>query len=793
MAEKFDVQSLLSSPERNYLIRNNGDQVAVSTLNGKKVGLYFSASWLLRGQSFPPNLVDVYDELAEKGDFEIVFISYDEDEESFNRYFSMMPWLAVPYTDTKTREALDGCFKVRGIPNLVCLDERGKVLTDDGVLIIGEYGSEGYPFTPERVKEIKDQEEEARKNQSLRTILESPSRNYISTADGERCLLPTFSGRQSESSDFTGTLVKVYNELKANDENFEIVMISLDDNEESFNKEFSGLPWLSLPFKDKKCEKLVQYFELSDLPTLVIIGPDGKTLHPNVVDAVEEHGVIAYPFTPNKFAELEKIEEAKHEAQTLESVLVSGDLDFVLGKDGANIPVSDLVGKHILLYFSAHWCPPCRAFTPELAKTYHEIKTKHEAFEVIFVSSDRDQASYDEYYSTMSWLSLPFGDKRIESLSHLFKVNGIPLLVALGPTGKIITTETRELIMLHGAEAFPFDDEHMFAMEAKFADMAKDWPNKVKHDMHPEHELVLTHLHMYTCGGCDKEGKIWAYNCEDCNFYLHPDCALKETNGKRARKNLLKYGLIICLLPCAYYIPVSDLVGKHILLYFSAHWCPPCRAFTPELAKTYHEIKTKHEAFEVIFISSDRDQASYDEYYSTMSWLSLPFGDKRIESLSHLLKVNGIPSLVALGPTGKIITTETRELIMLHGAEAFPFDDEHMFAMEAKFADMAKDWPNKVKHDMHPEHELVLTRLHMYTCGGCDKEGKIWAYNCEDCNFYLHPDCALKETNGKRARKNLLKYGLIICLLPCAYYVIRSFRGSLGSIGLKKLAGPDCT
>ena len=131
----------------------------------------------------------MYNELADKGDFEIVFISADEDEESFNGYFSKMPWLAVPHSDTKTREALDGCFKVSGIPHLVFLDESGKVLTDSGVMIIGEYGSEGYPFTPERVKEIKDQEEEARKNQSLRTILESPSRNYVITANGDKVSL----------------------------------------------------------------------------------------------------------------------------------------------------------------------------------------------------------------------------------------------------------------------------------------------------------------------------------------------------------------------------------------------------------------------------------------------------------------------------------------------------------------------------------------------------------------------------------------------------------------------------
>lgn len=160
---------------------------------------------------------------------------------------------------------------------------------------------------------------------------------FVTDLEGKTVGLYFMLSTYKKSSDFTGTLVKVYNELKAKEENFEIVMIPLDDNEESFNKEFSGLPWLSLPFKDKKCEKLVRYFELSTLPTLVVIGPDGKTLHPNVADAVEEHGVIAYPFTPDKFAELEKIEKAKQEAQTLESVLVSGDLDFVLGKDGAKV------------------------------------------------------------------------------------------------------------------------------------------------------------------------------------------------------------------------------------------------------------------------------------------------------------------------------------------------------------------------------------------------------------------------------------------------------------------------
>lgn len=148
----------------------------------------------------------------------------------------------------------------------------------------------------------------------------------------------------------------MYEKLKAQGGNFEIVMIPLDDEDEdeSFKKEFASMPWFSLPLKDRTCEKLARYFQLSTLPTLVIIGTDGKTLHPNVAEAIEEHGILAYPFTPERFAELEQMENAKREAQTLESILVIGDNDFVIGKDGEKVGHR----HHILvyLYVIEHGC-----------------------------------------------------------------------------------------------------------------------------------------------------------------------------------------------------------------------------------------------------------------------------------------------------------------------------------------------------------------------------------------------------------------------------------------------------
>lgn len=136
---------------------------------------------------------------------------------------------------------------------------------------------------------------------------------------------------------FTPKLVDVYEKLKANGERFEIVLISLDQDEELFKEGLRNIPWFALPFRDKSCDKLVRYFEISTLPTLVIIGQDGKTLQSNVASVIEEHGFLAYPFTQEKFAELAELEKAKEEAQTLESVLVLEDRDFVIEKDGTKV------------------------------------------------------------------------------------------------------------------------------------------------------------------------------------------------------------------------------------------------------------------------------------------------------------------------------------------------------------------------------------------------------------------------------------------------------------------------
>ena len=89
--------------------------------------------------------------------------------------------------------------------------------------------------------------------------------------------------------------------------------------------------------------------------------------------------------------------------------------DSVIEKSKNVVSVASLLpsGGVLGLYFSAHWCPPCRGFTPKLAEWYKTVKSGPNGtkFEIVFVSSDKDEQSFGEYFEEMPWLALPFSDR----------------------------------------------------------------------------------------------------------------------------------------------------------------------------------------------------------------------------------------------------------------------------------------------------------------------------------------------------------------------------------------------
>lgn len=108
----------------------------------------------------------------------------------------------------------------------------------------------------------------------------------------------------------------------------------------------------------------------------------------------------------------------------------------------------------VLVYFSAHWCPPCRGFTPRLAQFYTDANSARKQVEVIFVSYDRDEAGFREYYGEQPWLTVPYANKALrESLGKRFNVSGIPKLVLLKRDGTIGLENCRSDVEARGPAA----------------------------------------------------------------------------------------------------------------------------------------------------------------------------------------------------------------------------------------------------------------------------------------------------------------------------------------------------
>merc|ERR1712146_599260 len=111
-----------------------------------------------------------------------------------------------------------------------------------------------------------------------------------------------------------------------------------------------------------------------------------------------------------------------------------------LTKNGKKSTANLVMGKRaVLIYFSAHWCPDCRGFTPILAKAYRMYTAVMKDVEVVFVSKDHDDKAFNEYFREMPWTAIPFQSAKIRELSNKYRVDWIPQLVVLDADGDEVT------------------------------------------------------------------------------------------------------------------------------------------------------------------------------------------------------------------------------------------------------------------------------------------------------------------------------------------------------------------
>jgi nucleoredoxin len=145
--------------------------------------------------------------------------------------------------------------------------------------------------------------------------------------------------------------------------------------------------------------------------------------------------------------------------------LVKGDL--VNSRNGVLHPYVDAEfekKKVIALYRSAHWCGPCRQFTPKLVAYYNRVAAAHPEFEVLFVSDDKSASAMEGYMreDQMPWPALSYA--KVAGNQSLTKYFGdsIPCLVVVDANGKIIS-DTYAGGNYRGPEAVLADLDRLFA------------------------------------------------------------------------------------------------------------------------------------------------------------------------------------------------------------------------------------------------------------------------------------------------------------------------------------------
>jgi nucleoredoxin len=134
----------------------------------------------------------------------------------------------------------------------------------------------------------------------------------------------------------------------------------------------------------------------------------------------------------------------------------------VVGKHG-RVSQADLAAKrYVLLYFSAHWCPPCRGFTPKLSAFYQEVTASGSQVEVIFVSFDRSKADFDSYWGSMPFATIDYDNQALrESLGSKYGVRGIPALILLNANGDAVKSDCRADVESSGPGALAIWDSSL--------------------------------------------------------------------------------------------------------------------------------------------------------------------------------------------------------------------------------------------------------------------------------------------------------------------------------------------
>ncbi|WOH03158.1 hypothetical protein DCAR_0522552 [Daucus carota subsp. sativus] len=318
----------------------------------------------------------------------------------------------------------------------------------------------------------------------------------------------------------------------------------------------------------------------------------------------------------------------------LSTLLFTKQRDYLLRGDKQRVQAKQLAGK--VIFVGAPDAALCSA--QEVCSTPQEQR-------------------FEERYSLMPWLTIPFSD--LKTRKHLeTRFGGIagfsdryPVSFVIDPEGVVLQDNGGFYFQEYGAPGYPFSDE-----------------------------------------------KINIINSEDDAAIQHPSITTLLASPERN----------YVISNSGDQVLVSDLEDKVVALYFYEELpigeSPDADDLTPKIEMVYRQL-AKNENFEIVLIYAHdtvytydcTTEASFRKTFSKMPWLALPFKDpncKRLQRIfDHPLSLKDLgpdPTLVIIGPHGNFIEEYGVDILLNFGIAAYPFTRKSAAKLEAEKAKRVK-------------------------------------------------------------------------------------------------------
>jgi hypothetical protein len=113
------------------------EDMDVETLEGRILGIYYSASHLQGSGPIHERLAQKYNEIVGAGhQFEIIFVSGDDTEEESEEFSRRHPWKLLKFDEEYANNGFKDLFEFGSKPAMVLLDEHFRLLTNDGINVL---------------------------------------------------------------------------------------------------------------------------------------------------------------------------------------------------------------------------------------------------------------------------------------------------------------------------------------------------------------------------------------------------------------------------------------------------------------------------------------------------------------------------------------------------------------------------------------------------------------------------------------------------------------------------------